>query len=186
MQEKELFNSLGSRTTHKSSSNESLLSKQGAKTNRTRSPSAPPLPRPSLSPLLLVGIFMRKEEMQRCNAKLEQSGKYYNLSSAVTQNCKKKNHYFKGFYTNSSNSSRLQILRGLGKKGCCGSGQAPPLGKNILTIKMEHFYIIKDAVTANCQFPINNSRQYKSFILVILCGVTVLQTKENPQYVNTG
>lgn len=42
-------NSAGSPTTHKSSSNESFLSKQGFKTNCTRSPSAPPLAHPSLS-----------------------------------------------------------------------------------------------------------------------------------------
>lgn len=42
-------NSAGSPTTHKSSSNENFLSKQGFKTNWTRSPSAPPLAHPSLS-----------------------------------------------------------------------------------------------------------------------------------------
>lgn len=53
-----LSNFTGSPTTHKSSSNESFLSKQGFKTNGTRSPSAPSLAHCSFSPPFYWSEFL--------------------------------------------------------------------------------------------------------------------------------
>lgn len=76
-----LSNSPGRLSTHKSSSNESFLSKQGGLKQTEHGAPQPPTPHPSLSsPFFLGGIFMRKEEMKGCKTTLEQRGKYDNIN----------------------------------------------------------------------------------------------------------
>lgn len=106
---KGLSNSPGSLTTHKSSSNESFLSKQGAKTNWTRSPScptSPSIPR-SLLPSSWEEFLWGKK---RCSSAKLHWSKEVNTTTSIP--CsepklqKNPNIILRGFYTSSSDGRR--------------------------------------------------------------------------------